>query len=163
MVYRRPYFTSGSSGFALIAISGAMKKDIKVIFQLMTSLITSTYWTEFVDACFQVRGKSKCGSFIACSADCHILLLSLLAFHSLVEENKLIISTLDNGHKMKIFKLFTLKCTCTLLVELVLHYYYSDPLVNNIRYDLCVGIYRRYAENPKELDDSNECLLGRKG
>ncbi|OAY76688.1 Haloalkane dehalogenase, partial [Ananas comosus] len=30
MVYRRPYLTSGSSGFALNAISRAMKKDLKV-------------------------------------------------------------------------------------------------------------------------------------
>lgn len=32
MVYRRPYLTSGSSGFALNAISKAMKRDLKVIF-----------------------------------------------------------------------------------------------------------------------------------
>jgi hypothetical protein len=31
MVYRRPYLTSGSSGFALNAISRAMKKDLKVL------------------------------------------------------------------------------------------------------------------------------------
>ena len=30
MVYRRPYLTSGSSGFALNAISRAMKKELKV-------------------------------------------------------------------------------------------------------------------------------------
>jgi hypothetical protein len=30
MVYRRPYLVSGSSGFALNAISKAMKKDLKV-------------------------------------------------------------------------------------------------------------------------------------
>jgi len=32
MVYRRPYLVSGSSGFALNAISKAMKKDLKVFF-----------------------------------------------------------------------------------------------------------------------------------
>lgn len=32
MVYRRPYLTSGSSGFALNAISRAMKKELKVHF-----------------------------------------------------------------------------------------------------------------------------------
>ena len=31
MVYRRPYLVSGSSGFALNAISKAMKKDLKVV------------------------------------------------------------------------------------------------------------------------------------
>lgn len=30
MVYRRPYLTSGSSGFALNAITRTMKKDLKV-------------------------------------------------------------------------------------------------------------------------------------
>jgi hypothetical protein len=30
MVYRRPYLTSGSAGFALNVISKAMKKDLKV-------------------------------------------------------------------------------------------------------------------------------------
>lgn len=30
MVYRRPYLTSGSSGFALNAVSRAMKKQLKV-------------------------------------------------------------------------------------------------------------------------------------
>lgn len=30
MVYRRPYLTSGSAGFALNAISRAMKKELKV-------------------------------------------------------------------------------------------------------------------------------------
>lgn len=33
MVYRRPYLTSGSSGFALNAISRAMKKELKVTYQ----------------------------------------------------------------------------------------------------------------------------------
>jgi len=32
MVYRRPYLTSGSSGFALNAITRAMKKQLKVLF-----------------------------------------------------------------------------------------------------------------------------------
>jgi len=31
MVYRRPYLTSGSSGFALNAISRSMKKELKVL------------------------------------------------------------------------------------------------------------------------------------
>lgn len=32
MVYRRPYLTSGSSGFALNAISRAMGKQLKVVY-----------------------------------------------------------------------------------------------------------------------------------
>uniref|UniRef100_A0A6V7QXZ0 AB hydrolase-1 domain-containing protein n=1 Tax=Ananas comosus var. bracteatus TaxID=296719 RepID=A0A6V7QXZ0_ANACO len=35
MVYRRPYLTSGSSGFALNAISRAMKKDLKAYVEAM--------------------------------------------------------------------------------------------------------------------------------
>jgi len=34
MVYRRPYLISGSSGFALNAITRTMKKDLKVSFYL---------------------------------------------------------------------------------------------------------------------------------
>ncbi|KAF8393943.1 hypothetical protein HHK36_020145 [Tetracentron sinense] len=36
MVYRRPYLTSGSSGFALNAISRAMKKELKVTYSYIT-------------------------------------------------------------------------------------------------------------------------------
>lgn len=36
MVYRRPYLVSGSSGFALNAISRAMKKDLKVAYLSIT-------------------------------------------------------------------------------------------------------------------------------
>lgn len=41
MVYRRPYLTSGSSGFALNAISRAMKKELKVNFFTFSFHITS--------------------------------------------------------------------------------------------------------------------------
>lgn len=37
MVYRRPYLTSGSSGFALNALSGAMKKELKVDYPCRSS------------------------------------------------------------------------------------------------------------------------------
>jgi hypothetical protein len=40
MVYRRPYLTSGSSGFALNAISRAMRKELKVNFFVFSSPFT---------------------------------------------------------------------------------------------------------------------------
>lgn len=40
MVYRRPYLTSGSSGFALNAISRSMKKELKVTYSFMLSFVT---------------------------------------------------------------------------------------------------------------------------
>ena len=43
MVYRRPYLTSGSSGFALNAISRAMKKDLKVHINLLIAVLHSWY------------------------------------------------------------------------------------------------------------------------
>ncbi|KAL6616615.1 hypothetical protein ACP70R_038885 [Stipagrostis hirtigluma subsp. patula] len=50
MVYRRPYLVSGSSGFALTALSKAMKKDLKVVFPIqlyiesMRSILGSESW-----------------------------------------------------------------------------------------------------------------------
>jgi hypothetical protein len=41
MVYRRPYLTSGSSGFALNAISRAMRKELKVNFFVFSFPFTS--------------------------------------------------------------------------------------------------------------------------
>ncbi|KAL6011308.1 hypothetical protein ACLOJK_001753 [Asimina triloba] len=40
MVYRRPYLTSGSSGFALTALSRAMKKELKASFTSVHSFIS---------------------------------------------------------------------------------------------------------------------------
>lgn len=39
MVYRRPYLTSGSSGFALNAISRSMKKELKVQFPAISCFL----------------------------------------------------------------------------------------------------------------------------
>ena len=46
MVYRRPYLTSGSSGFALNAISRSMRKELKVnlfIFKLLSIELSFVY------------------------------------------------------------------------------------------------------------------------
>lgn len=46
MVYRRPYLLSGSSGFALNAISRSMKKELKVIlFSYMVPQALDTIFT----------------------------------------------------------------------------------------------------------------------
>ena len=49
MVYRRPYLTSGSSGFALNAISRAMSKELKVksLFCTSSSFFLSFYFYLF--------------------------------------------------------------------------------------------------------------------
>ncbi|KAK7838612.1 haloalkane dehalogenase [Quercus suber] len=44
MVYRRPYLTSGSSGFALNAISRAMKKELKTYVEDMQMILTDKNW-----------------------------------------------------------------------------------------------------------------------
>lgn len=49
MVYRRPYLTSGSSGFALTAISKAMKKELKVNLNL-ARLVSKLFY--FSNLCF---------------------------------------------------------------------------------------------------------------
>ncbi|KAE8038024.1 hypothetical protein FH972_010571 [Carpinus fangiana] len=44
MVYRRPYLTSGSSGFALNAISRAMRKELKTHVEDMRKMLTDENW-----------------------------------------------------------------------------------------------------------------------
>ncbi|KAB1212159.1 hypothetical protein CJ030_MR5G001756 [Morella rubra] len=44
MVYRRPYLTSGSSGFALNAISRAMKKELKTYVEDMRKILMDKDW-----------------------------------------------------------------------------------------------------------------------
>lgn len=47
MVYRRPYLMSGSSGFALTAISKAMKKELKVNLDLAHLVSKLFYFSNF--------------------------------------------------------------------------------------------------------------------
>ncbi|KAJ4843226.1 hypothetical protein Tsubulata_008730 [Turnera subulata] len=44
MVYRRPYLTSGSAGFALNAISRAMKKDLKTYMEEARTILLDKSW-----------------------------------------------------------------------------------------------------------------------
>ncbi|KAH0448507.1 hypothetical protein IEQ34_022307 [Dendrobium chrysotoxum] len=57
MVYRRPYLTSGSSGFALNAISKAMKKDLKRYVEYMRAIIASSSWKINTAVCWGLRDR----------------------------------------------------------------------------------------------------------
>lgn len=57
MVYRRPYLISGSSGFALNAISRAMKKDLKAYIETMRKILTSESWKINTTICWGMRDR----------------------------------------------------------------------------------------------------------
>ncbi|XP_039121101.1 uncharacterized hydrolase YNR064C isoform X2 [Dioscorea cayenensis subsp. rotundata] len=57
MVYRRPYLTSGSSGFALNAISRAMKKDLRNYVEEMKKVLISETWTIPTTVCWGMRDR----------------------------------------------------------------------------------------------------------
>ncbi|XP_020091142.1 uncharacterized protein LOC109712125 isoform X1 [Ananas comosus] len=57
MVYRRPYLTSGSSGFALNAISRAMKKDLKAYVEAMKVTLADESWKIPTTICWGMRDR----------------------------------------------------------------------------------------------------------
>ncbi|KAL2935703.1 Epoxide hydrolase 3 [Bienertia sinuspersici] len=57
MVYRRPYLTSGSSGFALNAISRAMKKQLKAYVEEMRKILTNKDWKVRTTLCWGQRDR----------------------------------------------------------------------------------------------------------
>ncbi|XP_015579731.1 cis-3-alkyl-4-alkyloxetan-2-one decarboxylase isoform X2 [Ricinus communis] len=57
MVYRRPYLTSGSAGFALNAISRAMKKDLKNYVEEMRSILLDRTWKVRTTICWGQRDR----------------------------------------------------------------------------------------------------------
>ncbi|CAN6462794.1 unnamed protein product [Victoria cruziana] len=57
MVYRRPYLTSGSSGFALTAISRAMKKKLKAYVEDMKKNLRSQTWGVDTTICWGLRDR----------------------------------------------------------------------------------------------------------
>ncbi|GFZ01819.1 alpha/beta-Hydrolases superfamily protein [Actinidia rufa] len=57
MVYRRPYLTSGSSGFALNAISRAMKKELKTYVEEMRTILTDKSWNVQTTICWGQRDR----------------------------------------------------------------------------------------------------------
>uniref|UniRef100_A0A1D1XSZ2 Haloalkane dehalogenase 2 n=1 Tax=Anthurium amnicola TaxID=1678845 RepID=A0A1D1XSZ2_9ARAE len=57
MVYRRPYLTSGSSGFALNAISRAMNKELKTFVEAMRTILSSETWKVQTTVCWGQRDR----------------------------------------------------------------------------------------------------------
>lgn len=57
MVYRRPYLTSGSSGFALNAISRTMKKDLKSYVNDMQTTLKDKNWKVRTSICWGQRDR----------------------------------------------------------------------------------------------------------
>ncbi|CAO2818961.1 unnamed protein product [Amaranthus hypochondriacus] len=57
MVYRRPYLTSGSSGFALNAISRAMKKQLKAYVEDTRKILMSEDWKVRTTICWGQRDR----------------------------------------------------------------------------------------------------------
>ncbi|KAI5679869.1 hypothetical protein M9H77_01096 [Catharanthus roseus] len=57
MVYRRPYLTSGSAGFALNAISRAMKKELKDYVENMRTTLKDENWKIKTTICWGQRDR----------------------------------------------------------------------------------------------------------
>ncbi|PON75146.1 Alpha/beta hydrolase fold [Parasponia andersonii] len=57
MVYRRPYLTSGSSGFALNAISRSMKKELKKYVEEMRTVLLDKSWKVKTTVCWGQRDR----------------------------------------------------------------------------------------------------------
>ncbi|MCL7024565.1 hypothetical protein MKW94_027810 [Papaver nudicaule] len=57
MVYRRPYLTSGSSGFALNALSRTMKKDLKGYVEKMRETLSGDSWKVRTTVCWGQRDR----------------------------------------------------------------------------------------------------------
>nr|XP_009775314.1 PREDICTED: epoxide hydrolase 3 isoform X2 [Nicotiana sylvestris] len=57
MVYRRPYLTSGSAGFALNAISKAMKKQLKGYVEDTRAILMDNNWTVQTTVCWGQRDR----------------------------------------------------------------------------------------------------------
>ncbi|GMP48700.1 hypothetical protein CsSME_00015966 [Camellia sinensis var. sinensis] len=57
MVYRRPYLTSGSSGFALNAISRAMKKELETYVEEMRKILMDKNWGVPTTICWGQRDR----------------------------------------------------------------------------------------------------------
>lgn len=57
MVYRRPYLTSGASGFALTAISRAMKTELKSAVAALRQTLTSNQWNRPVSIIWGLKDR----------------------------------------------------------------------------------------------------------
>ncbi|PIA29843.1 hypothetical protein AQUCO_05800130v1 [Aquilegia coerulea] len=57
MVYRRPYLTSGSSGFALNALSKTLKKELKANIEASRKILSSEDWKVQTTVCWGQRDR----------------------------------------------------------------------------------------------------------
>uniref|UniRef100_A0A7N0UGW1 AB hydrolase-1 domain-containing protein n=3 Tax=Kalanchoe fedtschenkoi TaxID=63787 RepID=A0A7N0UGW1_KALFE len=89
MVYRRPYLTSGSSGFALKAISSAMSKQLKTYVEETKKVLTDGDWKVKTAVCWGQRDRwlSYDGVEEFCR-DCKLRLVELpMAGHHVQEDS----------------------------------------------------------------------------
>ncbi|KAL8143844.1 hypothetical protein V2J09_016876 [Rumex salicifolius] len=89
MVYRRPYLTSGSSGFALNAISRSMKKQLKSYVDEMGRILMDSDWGIKTTVCWGQRDRwlSYEGVEEFCKASKHKLVQLPMAGHHVQEDS----------------------------------------------------------------------------
>ncbi|XP_068324640.1 uncharacterized hydrolase YNR064C-like [Pyrus communis] len=88
MVYRNPYLTSGASGFALNAISRAMKKELKKYVGEMKTILTDEDWKVPTTVCWGKRDRwlSYDGVEEFCKDSKHKLIEIPMAGHHVQED-----------------------------------------------------------------------------
>ncbi|XP_010532928.1 PREDICTED: uncharacterized protein LOC104808813 [Tarenaya hassleriana] len=88
MVYRRPYLMSGSSGFALNAISRAMKRELKSYVEEMKTSLMDKDWKIPVTVCWGQRDRwlSYDGVEEFCKSSGHKLVQVPMAGHHVQED-----------------------------------------------------------------------------
>ncbi|KAH6810914.1 alpha/beta-Hydrolases superfamily protein [Perilla frutescens var. frutescens] len=89
MVYRRPYLTSGSSGFALNAISRSMKRELKGCVEEMRSILRDEAWKVRTSVCWGERDRwlSFEGVEDFCRESNHQLITLPMAGHHVQEDS----------------------------------------------------------------------------
>lgn len=89
MVYRRPYLTSGSSGFALNAISRSMKKELKNYIEEMRTTLMDDSWKVQTTVCWGQRDRwlSYDGVVDFCNNSKHRLVELPMAGHYVQEDS----------------------------------------------------------------------------
>ncbi|KAK6141779.1 hypothetical protein DH2020_024478 [Rehmannia glutinosa] len=88
MVYRRPYLISGSSGFALNAISRSMKKELKAYVEEMRRILMDEKWKVETTVCWGQRDRwlSFEGVEDFCKESNHQLITLPMAGHHVQED-----------------------------------------------------------------------------
>ncbi|KAK9669568.1 hypothetical protein RND81_13G140300 [Saponaria officinalis] len=99
MVYRRPYLTSGSSGFALNAISRSMKKQLKASVEEMRNTLMNENWKVRTTVCWGQRDRwlNSDGVEDFCKASNHKLVELPMAGHHVQEDSGEELGTVITG------------------------------------------------------------------